>query len=295
MDKMKIAVIGGDLRSIMLVKMLRADGNYVKTFGLELSEDMDISDEFSLAEAVRDCDIIIGPIPVSEDSQHIRTPFSKKVISFERLIKVVGEASPQKPPLFIAGKVQDIVPLCGERLRVIDFLEREDMAILNAVPTAEGALQIALEKTRHTIRDSRCLVLGYGRIGKVLARMLADLGAEVTVAARKFADIARIRNAHHTPVKFTEVREVLPVQDVIFNTVPVTVLAEEALDTVKKSCLIIDLASKPGGVDFKYAESLGLNVIWALSLPGKVAPISAGRIMKETLYNIVEECKYTGR
>ncbi|HOV70495.1 MAG TPA: dipicolinate synthase subunit DpsA, partial [Clostridia bacterium] len=77
MDKMRFAVVGGDLRSIMLAKMLRADGNYVKTFGLELAEDKEISDEFNMEEAVSDADIVVGPIPCTEDGIHVRTPFHK--------------------------------------------------------------------------------------------------------------------------------------------------------------------------------------------------------------------------
>ena len=77
--------------------------------------------------------------------------------------------------------------------------------------------------------------------------------------------------------------------DVIFNTVPAEVLDRNVLEQIPDDTLIIDLASKPGGVDFSAAKELGKKVIWALSLPGKTAPITSGRIIKETILNMLCE------
>ena len=77
--------------------------------------------------------------------------------------------------------------------------------------------------------------------------------------------------------------------DIIFNTIPSLILNDEILTKVKKDALIIDLASKPGGIDFDAAKSYGLKVIWALSLPGKIAPVSSGAIIKDTIMNIIKE------
>jgi dipicolinate synthase subunit A len=286
MNQMKIAVVGGDLRSIMLAKMLRSDGHYVKTYGLESAEDGAISDEFSLENAVKDCQIVAAPVPLSEDGKHVRTPFSKKVISLTQLVQAL-ENHPSA--LLIGGRTKALSELCPPQVQVIDLLQREDMAILNAIPTVEGALQLAMEKTSQTLWDSRCLILGYGRIGKLLAQRLHSLGAHVTAVARKFSDLAWIRSNGYQGIHFSALPQVLDQQDIIFNTVPFTVLGKEELDAVNRACVIIDLASQPGGVDFQYARAAGLNVNWALSLPGKVAPVTAGRIMKDTLYNIAEE------
>ena len=77
--------------------------------------------------------------------------------------------------------------------------------------------------------------------------------------------------------------------DLVVNTVPARVLSEKELRDLKPGCLVIDLASKPGGVDFEAATRLGVRAIWALSLPGKVAPVSAGRAIKNTIYNMLSE------
>ena len=67
------------------------------------------------------------------------------------------------------------------------------------------------------------------------------------------------------------------------------ILPAEILKNIQKNALVIDLASKPGGVDFSAAKALGIKVIWALSLPGKVAPVTSGKIIKDTIMNIMTE------
>ncbi len=170
-----------------------------------------------------------------------------------------------------------------------DFLSRNDFAILNAIPTAEGAVQLAMEKTPQALRGRRALVIGYGRIGKLLAHALQGLGVRVAVAARKSEDFAWIRAMGCEELNTMQLQGKLSGFDLIFNTVPHLVLPYMRLVELKRDCLVIDLASKPGGVDFKAAEKLGLNVEWALSLPGKVAPESAAIYMRDTLYAILRE------
>ena len=77
--------------------------------------------------------------------------------------------------------------------------------------------------------------------------------------------------------------------DLVVNTIPARVLGREELAALRPDCLILDLASKPGGVDLAAAGELGLTVIWALSLPGKVAPVSAGRAIQQAIYHLLHE------
>ena len=140
-----------------------------------------------------------------------------------------------------------------------------------------------------TLHDCKALILGFGRIGKILAKMLQGLGVKVFVEARKYSDIAWIKSYGYKPVYINELGDYLGKMDVIFNTIPHIVLDANMLGKLKNDCLIIDLASKPGGVDFERAKGMGIKVIWALSLPGKVAPITAAKFIKETIYNILEE------
>ena len=159
----------------------------------------------------------------------------------------------------------------------------------NAVPSAEGAIQLAMEQTEHTIHGSNCLVIGFGRIGKVLARLMSALGAHVTVSARKTEDFCWCDAYGYEKADTRALEGTLDGFDIIFNTVPHMVLGDARLAQVKPGALIIDLASNPGGVDFEAAKKRGINCHWALALPGKVAPESAAAILRDTVYQVIKE------
>ncbi|MCL1820780.1 MAG: dipicolinate synthase [Oscillospiraceae bacterium] len=164
----------------------------------------------------------------------------------------------------------------------------------NAVPSAEGAVQLAMEQTEHTLHGSVCLIIGYGRIGKVLARQMTALGAKVTVSARKTEDFCWCDACGYNIADTRALDGALGGYDIIYNTVPHMILDDKHLSQIKPGALVIDLASNPGGVDFAAAKRRGVNCHWALSLPGKVAPESAAAIVRNTVYQIVKETKKAG-
>ena len=157
------------------------------------------------------------------------------------------------------------------------------------MPTAEGAIQLAMEELPITLHGARVLVIGYGRLGRVLADRLAGLKARVSVAARGYADLAWAENCGYGVEHPGQWEGWLCGYDLVVNTVPVRVLDAERLADLRPGCLVIDLASKPGGVDFEAAVRQGVRAIWALSLPGKVAPVTSGKIIRDTIYNIWNE------
>ena len=168
-------------------------------------------------------------------------------------------------------------------------MKREELAVLNTIATAEGTIQVAIENTNKIIHGSEILILGFGRIGKVLARKLAGLSAKVTCAARKDEDLAWIQAYGHKATNINSLGENLKLYDIIINTVAHIILNEERLKYIKKDCLLIDLASNPGGIDKKAVKDNKLKFVWALSLPGKVAPITTAEFIKDTIYNIIKE------
>lgn len=287
MSLRKYTVIGGDLRNVKLAEAIHADGNEVNIFGFRNAGfESTIAENKDLQEAIDDSEIVIGPLPCSNDNETLNAPFHYEKIHMNEVFRIM-----KKNQLFIAGRISEKAAQLAKAYNVyaIDILEREEMAVLNAIPTAEGAIQIAMEELPVTLNGSRILVLGYGRLGKTLSKMLAGIGAEVYVEARKYSDIAWIKAYGYKPVYITEIKNVIGDMTVIYNTIPCRILDSGMLGLVGKDCLIIDLASKPGGVDFERAKELGIKVIWALSLPGKVAPVTAAGYIKETIYNIIGE------
>lgn len=287
MKNLRFTVIGGDDRSIKLAHSLLEDGKEVKIFGFDKAEEkLQIKESKNLYDAMKDAEVIIGPLPFTKDNKTIEAPFYSGEIYIDKIIKLLN-----KEQLFLGGKIDTENWLLAKKnnIPIEDYFKREEMQVLNAIPTAEGAIQIAMEEMPITIFDSNVIVLGFGRIGKVLSKILYGMGAKTYVAARKQSDISWIKSYGYNEVLFKELKEDLPKMDVIINTAPKVVLTEELLHVVNKNSLIIDLASKPGGVDFKKAEEMGVKVIWALGLPGKVAPITAARVIKDTIYNIIEE------
>ncbi|HPU41643.1 MAG TPA: dipicolinate synthase subunit DpsA [Acetivibrio clariflavus] len=287
MTNKKFTVLGGDLRSVKLANLISADGNKVNIYGFKNAGfELGLDESPNLELAINESDIVIGPLPCSNDNEIINAPFCPEKIYIKDVFK-----SMTKNQIFIAGRISEKIQQAASVYSVysVDLLDREEMAVLNAMPTAEGAIQIAMEEMPITLHNSNALVLGFGRIGKILAKMLLGIGCNVYVAARKYSDLAWIKGYGYTAVHINEIGNNLESMDVIFNTIPYVILDINMLQKVKKDTLIIDLASKPGGVDFEKAKDMGLKTIWALSLPGKVAPVTAAEFMKDTIYNIITE------
>jgi len=281
------AVIGGDLRQAKLAEMLSDDGHFVLTFALEKSEmPSSVRQVPYIRDALCPADCIILPLPVTGKAGYLNTPLSAEVCPLDEIFCLM-----RRDQLICAGRVCDDSRETAEKygLCIVDYFAREELAVLNAVCTAEGAIAIAMDNTAITLCEAKILVIGFGRIGKVLSHRLHGLGAEVYVSARSHADRAWIKAYGCKPMNTLSLGGKLKDFDVIINTVPAPVLDENLLMEVGRGCLLMDLASKPGGIDFSAAARLGLHAIWALSLPGEAAPITSGAIIRDTIYNILHE------
>ena len=284
----KILVLGGDMRIVALADFFNQEGYDVSAFGF--SDDVDFQGGIrradNLADALADIDIVVMGLPVTNDDITVRTPLYKEKIYIYDVLKLM-----KKEQLLVGGKITPKVKnMCRiYNIHAVDYFEREELTVLNAVPTAEGAIEIAMNMMPVTIHGSRSLVLGFGRIGKILAKDLQGLGANVSVEARRFDDLSWIKAYGYTGIYLPHLKEKLPAFDVIYNTIPYQVLTEDLLKYIKKDCLIIDLASLPGGVDDEKAAKFGLKVVHALSLPGKVAPETSGEIIAQTIHNILSD------
>lgn len=284
-----IAVVGGDLRIVKLIEMLVKDGYTVYTYGLEMSEDLQKIEKIEMCptvtETVKNSKVVVGPIPLSSDRKNLSMPFSNIKFDVDEFISCIEGKT------LIAGNIVEETKrkLEQSNIQYIDLLKREEFTVLNTIATAEGTIQIAMEETQKTLHGSKVLIMGFGRIGKVLAKMLDGIGAKVYCEARKNEDIAWIKAYGYEPIHLNNLNEHLGEFEIIISTIPFQILDKDRLELVNKDAVIIDLASNPGGVDRKAAKEKDLKLIWALSLPGKVAPLTSAIYIKETLYHVLKE------
>ena len=278
---MNISIIGGDLRIARLAQMYSKEGNYVYTYGLEdffktITENKVILCK-TIKETTEKSNVIVSGMPFSKDNIHVNSPFSNEEI----MIKELKDNLVDK--IFIAGGIPK--EFYNEKIKNIDLLENEKLTILNAIATVEGTIKIVIDKREETIFESNVLICGYGRIGKILCNRFKALGAKVYCSARKERDLTWIRENECIPLQYDEISKIGKIFDVVINTVPTIIITNKELDSFKKDILIIDLASKPGGIDKNYAEKIEIQVIHALGIPGKELPTSAAKYIKEVIEN----------
>ncbi len=278
-------IIGGDKRQLFLAKSISDRCYNVLLGGFDRLESVGELSICSVKHAIAQSDVLIFPLPSVRVDKTVNTPFSDFKITLDEedcsIIKHKPTFVSMRDRFFKAYPVLKN----GE---VYDYSAKEEFAILNALPTAEGAVECAMQNFEGTIAGSKCMVTGFGRIGKILAQLLYSLQAEVTVTARSQTDLA-FATALGYNVQNTEKLRSAKGFDIIFNTVPSMIFDKAMLSNIYRNTLIIDLASLPGGVDFESAHKLGIDAVRALSLPGKCAPKTAGKIIETTVFNIIEE------
>ena len=285
--ELNIWVVGGDLRQAKLAQLLAEDGHTVHTYALGEPQEPTpgLTAEVS-PRYIDKADCVVLPLAVSNGEGLLNAPLA---LSEHPLAPILDRLSPRQFLCggLVGGEAEELARKRG--LTIHDYFAREELAVANAVPTAEGAVQLAMEHLPITIHGSKVLVIGFGRVGRLTAQRFQALGARVSVAARRYDQLAWAQAMGYGGEHLGQLKDWLCGYDLIVNTVPAQVLGQGELEAVKPDCLILDLASKPGGVDLSAAGELGLTVIWALSLPGKVAPSTAGAAIKSTIYNMLRE------
>lgn len=253
------AVIGEDARQ-------KAAADYLGEKGFEVCG----------PEGLPRADWVLLPMPLTADGA-----------ALEQLLK---KARPGTAAF--GGRVSDGAKAAAAAagIELADYLGREELARLNAIPTAEGCIGILLERRVRTLWDAPVLVTGYGPVGQALAVRLTALGAHVTVAARRASQraLARSQGAHWV-IPLEELTAAAPGFDAVVNTIPALVLTRPVLAALRPGSLIVDLASRPGGTDFAAAAALGHTALPALSLPVRCAPESAGEYVANTVLEIIRE------
>lgn len=238
----KIAVIGGDMRHAILARLLSADGYDVGVYAMADTEEYETIKRIKSTNEISEYRTVILPMPVTQDGETINAPMFDEDVNLDKVMSSISADA-----VVLGGKLTPELIRRYKRLSFYDYLEREDFAVKNAVATAEGALALAISETPFTLWNSRCLVVGYGRIAKTLIRLLKAVGADVDAAARKCSDRAWISTQSCGAYDTADISRYIENYDLIFNTVPQKLIDLTALENMRHSALVIDLASKPGG------------------------------------------------
>ena len=281
MNKYRILIAGGDMRQIYCAHRLSREFE-TGTAGFDRDS---LPDGMTLpfadkSSAVRyDCAVL--PVPPLDDKGNIYTPCSSEVLTPNAVKELLTENT-----VIFAGKVSEKLKSAFPDHEIADYMLSEELNIKNAVPSAEGAVQLALEELPVTLNGLKVLVVGMGRIGTALVRILQGFGADISAAVHNPRGAAKARLYG---VKAVPTKRLNGDYDLVFNTAPRLVFDRNTLKKFGNRTLFIDLASKPGGIDFEAALSLGLKVIWALGLPGKTAPVTSGEIIAEAVSSMLAE------
>ncbi|MBE6926605.1 MAG: hypothetical protein E7461_07165 [Ruminococcaceae bacterium] len=154
----------------------------------------------------------------------------------------------------------------------IDLLQDAVYVSENADITARCAVKLLCDCLPCTLKGCPILLIGWGRIGKCLARLLRAHDARVTVYARKETDRAMLSALGYETQDFPDPTGFCAV----INTAPAPVLPD-CPDGVFK----MELSSVMG--------IGGRDVLWARGLPAIHAPESSGKLIADTIHRLVKK------
>ena len=260
----RVCIIGGDRRLKIVKNHLEKENFYVETLGL-------FDDDRGNFEQ---SDIVIFPVPTTKDRETVFCPLTNRKLYLKDLEQKLKN---------------QLILCCNYKFsgkNFIDYNTLDSFSLLNAVPTAEGAIEIIIRETDYTIWESRVLVIGFGRVGKIMSDRLKALGADVTVSARNPRDFATLSALGFKHINTEKLNALYLDYNIIINTVDFPVLSDTAL----KNCpadLLIDLSSKCG-FDLNFAKDLGFKAFKPGGLPGICAPDTAGKILARTVTDIIQ-------
>ena len=280
---MKYAIVGGDMRSVLLAESLSADGHTVHCFANEKGKVHRAVRCSCLVSCLYGADCVVLPVP-AERGGILNAPLSTEKKPTEEIITCLVPGQ-----MLFGGVISDKLnsAAADAGVRVFDFMKDESFVLYNAALTAEAAAGLMIHDCDRAVLGSRALILGYGRLGKELSRILSALGCEVTVAAR---GAVAVSVGMHT-INITELENGIDGFDFIINTVPARILSSSALCTASEGAFLMELASAPGGFDAELAQNIGLKTVSAPGLPGRFSPRSSAQYIKEYIYTAVNAGK----
>lgn len=284
----KIAIIGGDARYLPLIHFLnKRDNVHLQLIGFEQVEQSYTGAMQSTIDnlVTNDLDAVLLPITGIDEKGYIAATFSNQKI---RLTEEWFSQLPADCLIFTGIANSQLTAYTKNNgLTLIKLMSRNDVAIYNSIPTAEGAIMLAMQHTDITIHGANVFIFGFGRVGETTANRFASLGANVSVVTKYESDLARIYERNWQGYSIDQVSDYIGNSQIIINTIPAKVINQTLLQKMKSEAIVIDLASKPGGTDFSFAEKRGIKAFHALGLPGLVAPKTSGEMLAERIAKIL--------
>ena len=271
-EALDFAVIGGDRRQIFAAKHLRERGYQAELFMHSAGKPYNVLKEIK-AHAY------LLPIPLTRDGKTIFAPESEKKIEISAFLA----ETPQDSLLFAGGTAG------FSDKRLIDYGKSEMFALYNAVPTAEGALLLAMQNLDAVICGMRVCVLGFGKVGRQTAALFHAVGADVTVFARREEARAEARECGFHARPFEKLSETADHYRLWLNTIPSKIVDTHILSHMADNVLYIELASMPYGIDLAEAAVHGVRVIEAGGLPGRFFPETAGYAVCDAVLNLMKK------
>lgn len=272
-----VHVLGGDFRSYYAALELtrRKVDVYLSGFDLLLSCDRGIN-KVSLTKSTGS-EVMILPVPYRTGDGYIKLPHSKSDYTLEQVLEI------HRPKLVVLGMVDDEAKSCFESrgVRYIDLLKCPMFVEKNAWLTAQAAASCVFEKSDLAPSDVSVLIMGAGRVGKGLARLLKSYGANVTVSARKQADFDYLAAHDLHFVETGAILETIGAYDVVVNTIPTPILGEREVKRMREGAFCVELASAPHGINFEACARHNVRCYLEMSLPGRYYPVSSGRAIAD--------------
>lgn len=279
MNNIKLAFISGGKRMQYCADELEKYGAECALFGFDtIIAKSRATRCTNLESCLGGSSAVILPTPLSRDGMTVYG--SSPAIRLCDLFACI----PKEVPVFagaVSEKARSIARSCD--MEIFDYLDNEELTEKNALATAEGAIYLMMRNSDKTIRGSKCLISGYGRIGRYTAKLLVSLGADVCVTARR--SISRTQaelEGCHTVTQDLLHKEI-NTYDFIINTVPAQIYTETELSKMSSEQVYIELASAPYGLDKRIAEKYNIEITDGSALPSRYCPETAGKFIAETL------------
>lgn len=277
--KYEYAVIGGDERQAYLAEFLARSHKVIACGVCRTPKSVPV--EASLEGTIRQADCILAPVPLTKDGKTVydkRKPKAEDVMMLGTLFQTLTPSQ-----RFYAGGISREWMLLARRrqLRLTDYMNIEEIAWKNAAATAEGTLAEAIRRYPDNIQGTRCLVLGFGRCGMTVARLFCAAGAKVTVCVRRREVLCQGEVLGYEMKDIRDLKEILPHQNIIINTIPSRILDALQLKQVSPETLILDIAGQGGGTDFEEASRRGIPAVLCSGLPGQYAPRASAKILAD--------------